>query len=186
MGCRFFNFAQRFELAIFPPLMQLQGINNGYPSLKKKKKNTNSGNPPNKARRLARAPKWLSIYPGKKLVRGYAKHFHVDLLCAITDLRLLGVAISDEYEKSIRQNIEARTRQKQKKKEAVEMPEDFGYLDTEYYPFIVNFTSDGPAFGLGWKKDSVIPKKEAPDYAEDHEVYNEDDNVYDEDDDLPF
>jgi hypothetical protein len=57
--------------------------------------------------RLATAPKWLSSYGGKDVVRAYSRWYAVDRLCAIKELRLLGVAISDEYEARARQSIEA-------------------------------------------------------------------------------
>jgi hypothetical protein len=52
-------------------------------------------------------PKWLPSYGGKDVVRGYSRWYAVDRLCAIKELRLLGVAISDEYEARVRQSIEA-------------------------------------------------------------------------------
>jgi hypothetical protein len=43
--------------------------------------------------RLQAAITWLRSYPGKNIARGYRKHFGVDSLCAIRELRLLDVAI---------------------------------------------------------------------------------------------
>lgn len=77
---------------------------------KKRKKNRNLGPRRKRMRRQARlaaAPKWLSSYGGKDVVRGYSRWYAVDRLCAIKELRLLGVAISEEYEAGVRQSIEA-------------------------------------------------------------------------------
>ena len=52
----------------------------------------------NRPKRLKLAPKWISTYTGKNPVRGYARHFSVDLICAITKLRMLGHPVPDEYE----------------------------------------------------------------------------------------
>src|SRR5689334_9056214 len=48
--------------------------------------------------RLASARAWLPTYGGRNVVRGYARWYGVDPVCAIRELRLLGVSISDEYE----------------------------------------------------------------------------------------
>ena len=62
-------------------------------------------------RRPARPPaaiKWRSGYRGKSIARGYACWFGVDLVCAIIELRMLGVAIDAEYEQQIRRTIAVR------------------------------------------------------------------------------
>jgi hypothetical protein len=38
----------------------------------------------NRTKRLKLAPRWISAYTGKNPVRGYARHFSVDLICANT------------------------------------------------------------------------------------------------------
>jgi hypothetical protein len=78
---------------------------------KRKKKNRNLGPRRKRMRRPARlmaAMKWRSGYGGKNLVRGYARWFGVDLICAITELRMLGVAVDPEYEAQLRRSIAAR------------------------------------------------------------------------------
>ena len=37
-------------------------------------------------------------YTGKNPVRGYARHFPVDLICTITEMRMLGYPVTEEYE----------------------------------------------------------------------------------------
>lgn len=78
---------------------------------KRKKKNRNLGPRRKRMRRPARlmaAVKWRSGYGGKNFVRGYARWFGVDLICAITELRMLGVAVDPEYEAQLRRTIAAR------------------------------------------------------------------------------
>lgn len=58
--------------------------------------------------RLQAAPKWRSTYGGTNIVRAYRRWFGVDLLCAIAELRMLGVEVSAEYEQQVRQAIAAR------------------------------------------------------------------------------
>jgi hypothetical protein len=59
---------------------------------KRRKKNRNLGPRCKRMRRPARlqvAVKWRSGYGGKDIVRGYARWFGVDLVCAIVELRML-------------------------------------------------------------------------------------------------
>jgi len=58
--------------------------------------------------RLQAAVKWRSGYGGKNLVRGYARWFGVDLLCAVAELRMLGVPVDAVYEQQLRQTFAAR------------------------------------------------------------------------------
>ena len=78
---------------------------------KRKKKNRNLGPRRKRMRRPARlmaAVTWRSGYGGKNIVRGYARWFGVDLICAITELRMLGVAVDAGYEAQLRRTIAAR------------------------------------------------------------------------------
>jgi hypothetical protein len=77
----------------------------------KRKKNRSLGPRRKRMRRPARlqaAVKWRSGYGGKNVVRGYARWFGVDLMCAIVELRMLGVAIDAGYEQQVRRSIAAR------------------------------------------------------------------------------
>lgn len=55
--------------------------------------------------RLQSARQWLLKYEGKHIVKGYRKHFGVDIMCAITELRTLGCEISQEYIESVKKSI---------------------------------------------------------------------------------
>jgi hypothetical protein len=46
--------------------------------------------------RLQSAISWLKTYPGRDTVRGYRRWFGVDTVCAIVELRMLGIAVSHE------------------------------------------------------------------------------------------
>jgi hypothetical protein len=50
----------------------------------------------NRAGRLRSAKKWLAAYRGRDVVRGYRKWYGVSRVCAILELRMLGVAIDDQ------------------------------------------------------------------------------------------
>lgn len=78
---------------------------------KRRKKNRNLGPRRKRMRRPARlmaAVKWRAGYGGKNIVRGYARWFGVDLICAIIELRMLGVTVDPEYEAQLRLTIAAR------------------------------------------------------------------------------
>ena len=66
----------------------------------KRKKKGRPRLPPRRKRmkcekRLKAAKAWIPQYEGKNLVKGYRKHFGVDILCAIKELQMLGIEFSD-------------------------------------------------------------------------------------------
>ena len=66
--------------------------------------------------RLQSARAWIAKYEGKNIVRSYSKWYRVDLLCAIRELRTLGIQIDAEREKQIRATLVGRSRARQRKK----------------------------------------------------------------------
>lgn len=66
----------------------------------------------NRTKHLKLAPQWISAYTGKNPVRGYARHFSVDLICAITELRMLGYPVSEDYELAVKRSIADRSLQR--------------------------------------------------------------------------
>jgi hypothetical protein len=52
-------------------------------------------------RRLVIAQHWITTYSGKNIIKGYCKFFGVDKLCAIKELSILGVEISEERKKQV-------------------------------------------------------------------------------------
>jgi hypothetical protein len=81
-------------------------------------------------------------------VRGYAKYYQTDLLCAIVELRMLGVVVSAEYEEKIKLSARDRAMQKRNKKEAAENQDHLIDDKGEYFSFIVGYTSGGAAYGV--------------------------------------
>jgi len=103
----------------------------------------------NRTKRLKLAPQWFSAYIGRNPVRGYARHFSVDLICAITEMRMLGYPVTEEYELTIKRSIADRSLQQKKKREAkfaaANPPDDFS--DGEF-SFIAGYTSGGAPYGI--------------------------------------
>ena len=56
-------------------------------------------NTPKREKRLSSAKNWIKTYSGQNIVKGYSKKYSVYKLCAIKELRMIGVEISEEYER---------------------------------------------------------------------------------------
>jgi len=98
----------------------------------------------------ARATNWVANYQGKHIVRGYRKWFGVDLLCAIAELRLLGVKVDREYELQVRRTVgclAASRRQKKLSRAAVDSPESTMDCDGTF-AYVAGYTSGGMPFGV--------------------------------------
>ena len=105
--------------------------------------------------RLQRAKSWLSSFQGKNVVRRYAKKYRVDLLCAIAELRMLGVEIKPEYEQAVRQTIAQRIEQNKMKKEAKEAERQFEGISNHQdkdFAYIAGYTSSGAPYGITWEE----------------------------------
>lgn len=108
----------------------------------------------NRAGRLQSAKKWLESFEGKNVVRGYARWFGVDLLCAAKELQLLKVKLDATYLERLRVTVENRRRKKPKAID--DGVSDFGGCD-EHFSFIIGRTSNGMPFGVPWADDDVQP-----------------------------
>jgi hypothetical protein len=93
----------------------------------------------------ARATRWVENYKGKNVIVGYAKWFAVDLVCALVELRLLGVKIDQGREDQIKASIEARAAQRSRRKKLREQAQA-----CEFHPF-----SDDFAFIADCSRDCV-------------------------------
>ena len=114
-------------------------------------KKNNKNNTPRRKRysrsvRLQNAKKWAEQYNGKNLAKGYSKWFGVDLLCAITELEMLGYQFKQSYIEQVKQSRMAKQIQKEKRKhENAKIEVDFS--DETFY-FIAGYTENGAPFGL--------------------------------------
>jgi len=102
----------------------------------------------------AKATAWVTRYVGKNIVKGYANWFAVDLLCAVLELRMLGVAISPERETQIKASVEARAAAKKRIKKAARDAESHElYADSDgTFAYIVGYTPGGAAYGVRWEE----------------------------------
>ena len=102
----------------------------------------------------AQATNWVANYRGANIVRGYRKWFGVDWLCAITELRLLGVTVDHEYESQLRRTVEglAASRQRKKLKRARVDPQESTTDCDGTFAYIAGYTSGGMPFGVTWEE----------------------------------
>jgi hypothetical protein len=84
-----------------------------------------------------RATGWVQKYKGKNIIAGYSKWFAVDPLCALIELRLLGVKIDEGREEQIKASTNARAAQRARRKkmreqaqigEVYAVPNDFLFI----------------------------------------------------------
>jgi hypothetical protein len=135
-----------------------------------------------RAARLQAAKRWIAEYRGKNLVRGYRKWFGVSDVCAVLELRMLGVDIPDARLEQARRDEQSRAahraRQKENRTRATHAP---GW-DNEF-AFIAGYTEGGAAYGTAWDDAAADEVREWHRLAE---VAGIPPRTFDDDDDLPF
>lgn len=62
--------------------------------------------------RLRSAKSWIKTNSGNNVIKGYLKKYSVDKLCAVKELRMIGVEILEEYEMQLINSIEALKKQR--------------------------------------------------------------------------
>jgi len=142
--------------------------------------------------RLQAAKQWLLDYDGKNIVKGYRKHFQVDIMCAISELQMLGREISHEYIENVKKTIEGEKKKRENKKspEKIDLFPDSD--DTFYY--ITGYTSGGAPFGLTWEEMGLEPYTDTEGgvpyglFNDEKEIHliKKFDNPNEPDDELPF
>lgn len=102
--------------------------------------------------RLRSAQLWMLKYEGKNIVKGYRKHFGVDIMCAITELQLLGHKLTDEYINSVRRTIEAERIKRREKKKQKELEGLLSSNSDDTFYYIAGYTSGGAPYGITWEE----------------------------------
>lgn len=108
----------------------------------------------NRKARLQAAKHWLRTYTGKNAVQGYRKHFGVSLLCAATELQMLGYEISPVYLAQLKADEIRRQElslKKQRTKELQSQIEDVSDSN-ETFCYIAGYTTSGVPFGITWEE----------------------------------
>ncbi|MCB9883215.1 MAG: hypothetical protein H6834_15610 [Planctomycetes bacterium] len=112
----------------------------------------------NRAGRLRSARSWVASYRGKHVVRSYANWYGVDELCAVFELRHLGVTIDPVYVEQLQctaighqRACERRAAENQAAERNAEIErerEGYGEWWNEDFAHIAGFTSGGFAYGV--------------------------------------
>lgn len=105
--------------------------------------------------RLVSARKWLTEYSGRRIVRSYARWFRVDLICAATELQLLGVRFDPEYLERLRTTVRERSKRR-KKPTPEDSPEDSIESDGNFW-YIAGYTRGGVPYGVPLDGDFDSP-----------------------------
>jgi hypothetical protein len=135
-----------------------------------------------RARRLQRAKQWIPSYRGKNLVRGYMKWFGVDKVCAIVELRMLGVDIPDARLEQARRGERARAAQRARRKEKYATGTMCDW-DGDF-AFIAGYTEGGAPYGIRWDELDEEPVRDRDQRPVD--LLAQAARLMDDDDDLPF
>lgn len=100
--------------------------------------------------RLRSAKDWLKTYSGNNVVKGYSKKYSVNKLCAIKELRMIGIEISEEYERQLINSMEALKQQRLsfKKKREDEINASCEFESDENFAMIIGYTSGGFSYGV--------------------------------------
>ena len=99
--------------------------------------------------RLQSGRHWLENFSGKRVVPSYARWFGVDLLCAATELRMLGVRLSPDYLEALRRTVAARPT---RRGSSVGTTDGTGLdvISSHEFAFVAGYTEGGAPFGVGW------------------------------------
>jgi hypothetical protein len=98
----------------------------------------------NRHARLQNAKKWSEQYTGKNIAKGYSNWFGVDIICAITELEMLGYKFKKSYKDWVHQSLI----DKQKQKEIRERKNEEQIYEDGTFFYITGFTSNGFPYGI--------------------------------------
>ena len=103
--------------------------------------------------RLEVAKHWVKTYVGKNIIKGYQNWFGVDLICAVKELKILGIKLDEQYIDQALKNMTQLILLKQKKdKEKKKHELDNIYDSDENFYFIAGYTSCGFPYGIKWEE----------------------------------
>lgn len=128
--------------------------------------------------RLQKAKAWIAEYEGSDIIRAYRKHFAVSPECAFAELKLLGVAMTEEYiskflqsqeNKAIQERnkkLKRRARLRAKRRGENTARDAFPDSDDRFF-FIAGYTSGGAPYGVTWEEMNMEPYGSLPEEGSD-------------------
>ena len=109
-----------------------------------------------KQARLNSAKNWTKEYNGKNIITGYTKWFGVDKICAINELKTIGVLIPESLENQIIASHKSRIEQKRIIREKKKTSDTMFIESDDNFAFIVGYTSSGFPYGLTHDEFKII------------------------------
>jgi hypothetical protein len=125
----------------------------------------------NRGKRLNVAKQWIAAYSGSNLIRGYRTWFGVSEVCAIVELRMMGIEIPESRLDQAKRNEQARAARRRQGRAEPDGCDD-GFV------FVAGYTPGGAPYGIE-QDDADAAWEQALAWRR---VMDE----MDEDDDLPF
>jgi hypothetical protein len=104
-----------------------------------------------RARRLKSAERWVATYRGHDLVRSYKQRYGVSDVCAVLELRMLGVEAPDARLDEARRNEQDRAALHARRKQRKLPRDELGGSD-ETFAFIAGYTEGGAPYGTTWEE----------------------------------
>lgn len=106
-----------------------------------------------RAGRLQATRKWLAEFRGEHVARAYSRWFGVDRLCAILELRMLGVQLDPDYVGAVETTYRQTSRRESKRARQRDDPHGtYGIDHDDQFAFIAGHTEGGAAYGVMWEQ----------------------------------
>jgi len=103
----------------------------------------------NRAARLQSAKRRLPTYTGRDIVKGYRKWYGVSTVCAIIELRQLGIKVDELRLMQAKRTEESKAQQRAEKRAAGAAPL---VESDENYAYIAGYTEWGFPNGVTWEE----------------------------------
>ena len=100
--------------------------------------------------RLQSAKHWIPSYSGRDIVKGYRKWYGVDTVCAILELRQLGVAIPESRLLEAKRTEETTAQRRVEQRRPAES--EALYDSDENFAYIAGYTANGAPYGVPWSE----------------------------------
>ena len=108
--------------------------------------------------RLQSARVWVKGYSGRDIVRGYRKWFGVDTVCAILELRQLGVSVPEQRleQAKLTEKGAALSRERARARRQLDSGPGDQFVESDAtFSFIAGYTDGGAPYGTRWDDEGV-------------------------------
>jgi hypothetical protein len=138
--------------------------------MNKKKSNVPRVKRMKQASRLESAKHWLPTYTGKSIIKGYRKHYGVNVASAIHELRLLGITLSEhktiqaatgERQRQLANQARKNKRLEKEQQEEEQLEASRYWESDETYAYIAGNTNWGFPYGITWEEMERIADEES-------------------------